>query len=327
LQEIESIKQEQLLYRQKEQEIQAKEAQIASVLHQSDRLKREKNAKVAQYKKSSAVLKTQYTTQKDELTTQRDVYENMIKTQEGSFKEFLQENVELWEEKLYPVLDAELLDMPQTVLKPKLNAQDVLNLDIDTTTLKKILPYDEALNRIKQINQELSTLSSVYKERLYSQKLSYKESLLELKYKQESIFEQINSLKEAIANIDKQYQNALEELKDDLATFKAGIDEKIDEANKSILALQEQTATNRAKIKNLQKEIQAKKQEFARYKEEQKRTLVNQKERTKQELSKEFVTKKEEIQAQIQEYKNKQSQISNDERIQKLLQEQETLRV
>jgi hypothetical protein len=325
LQEIESIKQEQYLYKEKEQEIQSKEEKIASLLHQSDRLKREKNAKVAQYKKSSVILKTQYTTQKDELTAQRDVYDNMIKTQEGSFKEFLQENVELWEEKLYPVLDAELLDMPQSVLKPKLNAQNVLNLDIDTTTLKKILPYDEALNRIKQIDQELSTLSSVYKERLYSQKVSYKESLLELKYKQESIVEQINSLKDTIVNIEKQYQNKVEKLKNDLATFKASIDEKIEKANKSILAFQEEASTNRAKIKNLQKEIQAKKQEFARYKEEQKRTLLNQKERTKQELSKEFATKKEEIQTQIQEYKNKQSQISNDERIQKLIQEQETL--
>jgi hypothetical protein len=325
LQEIESIKQEQLLFKQKEQEIQSKEEKIKALLHQGDRLKREKNAKVTQYKKSSAILKTQYTTQKDELNTQRDMYQNMIKTREGSFKEFLQENVELWEEKLYPVLDADLLDMPQSVLKPKLNAQDVLNLDIDTTTLKKILPYDEAINRIRQIDQELSTLSTVYKEKRYSQKLKYKESLLELRYKQESIHEQISSLKDMIAKIEEQYHNTVKELKNDLATFKVSIDEKIDEANKSIVTLHEQTDANRAKIKNLQKEIQAKKQAFVRYKEEQKRILANQKERTRQELSKEFDTKREEIQIQIQEYKNKQSQISNDERIQKLLHKQEAL--
>jgi hypothetical protein len=327
LQEIESIKQEQLLYKQKEEEAKSKEAHIMALLHQSDRLKREKSAKGSQYKKGNTLLKTQYDTQKGELDAQQSIYQNMIKTQEGSFKEFLQENVELWEERLYPILDAGLLDMPQTLLKPKLHTQDVLGLDIDIATLKKILPYDEATHHIKQIDQELSTLKMAYQEKLHSQKLAYKEELMELKYKQESIHEQIDSTKDAIVKIEEQYLNAVGELKNDLEKFKIQTDKSIDETNRSIATLQEQIAKNRVRIEYLQKEIQAKKQEHIRYKEEQKRALKNQKERIKEEVTKEFSTQKKEIQKEIQDYKNQQGQISNDVRLQKLLQDQEGLKV
>jgi len=111
-------------------------------------------------------------------------YQSMIYSKSGSFKEFLNEEVDGWERELFPVLDTKLLDMDIDVLKPKLqNADGIFGIKLDTGTLKKILTKNEAEEKISQLNEKLNVATQAYTNEIEKLDLAHKTAIDDLKLK------------------------------------------------------------------------------------------------------------------------------------------------
>ncbi len=91
---------------------------------------------------------------------------SMLNTKEGSFKEFLEKNIEYWEESLYPVIDKKLLSMRTSSLNPEILREDnifgiKLNLD-----MLDIIPTREKLEeKLAELTNKKSELEKNFKNR------------------------------------------------------------------------------------------------------------------------------------------------------------------
>ncbi len=251
----------------------------------------------------------------------------MIATTEGSFKAFLQEHVLFWEEKLYPLLDETLLEMPVDRLKPQLQGAEPLALQVDTTHLKKILPPDEARRQIEQIaRRRITALDLAYREQRHTQREAYRETLLNLKFRQESLDEQIARLVQTRAKAKAALDTAVEAQRTALQEEIEALQAQIQKEHAAIQALEKQMADAQARIEAAHKEINTKRAQLEHYRTQQHQKHARQKARIEQTLSQELAQKRDAIAAQIEERKAQQSRITADARLQTLLAEQEALR-
>ena len=150
--------------------------------------------------------KTNYEEQNQGILKETQKYKTMIHSKPNSFKEFLNEEVDGWEDELYPLLDETILDMSLDALKPNLlDTQRIISLDIDTSMLKHILTKDEAQRKINSYEVEAENL-----------KISYDESseLIERRYKEEkeSIEQNIKFLKSDIVVLKEEIVSMEEEI-------------------------------------------------------------------------------------------------------------------
>jgi len=90
---------------------------------------------------------------------------NILLTQEGSFKAFLQQSGLSWEKELYPFMDATLLSMSIEVLKPKIiNAEQPLGIELSSDGLKSIPTQEEAEESIREAKVKKQQLFQRHKE-------------------------------------------------------------------------------------------------------------------------------------------------------------------
>ncbi len=121
-------------------------------------------------------------------------------TEDGSFKEFLQQSGMSWEKELYPFMDSSLLSMSVENLSPKvMNAQEPLGIKLNTSTLKQIPSREEAEESIREAKVKKKELLKSYKEEKQSLKEAYETALVALERDEKRVTQ---TLTESIKNIE-----------------------------------------------------------------------------------------------------------------------------
>jgi flagellar biosynthesis GTPase FlhF len=253
-------------------------------------------------------------------------YKNILKTIPNSFKEFLVQNVENWEEELYPVIDKALLSMDINDLKPKVVSNKIFGIELDKTKLDSIPTMREAEEEIEKLNNLKIALDEGKNQKLKILNKDYQAQEIEITSLIEVNNEKIKDIEEKIKLIEKEKNELKEKLKDELKQLnKIKTDEerlikinisKIDEIIKSL----------REKIEQFRNEIKRNKKELEKAKQE----LLKQKDRDfkekKEEIDKKYKEKEKEIDEKIKELSYKKEKISKDERIAELEKEIEKLK-
>ena len=118
---------------------------------------------------------------KDEYTRlqeQIDTFKSMIYSKKGSFKEFLNEEVDGWESEIFPILDSKLLEMDIADLNPTLHdAKSLFAISLSHDKLKKILTRDEAQAQIDLVEQKQKIAQEVYEEKIKVINLTYEQDV------------------------------------------------------------------------------------------------------------------------------------------------------
>jgi len=171
------------------------------------------------YKREKDNRDREYYEARDDLDREILKYKNMIFSKRGSFKEFLNQEVDGWEYELYPILDDTLLDREVDELKPKLlDNQNLFGIEIITTHLKKILTPIEAEEKIRDINRDIKNLEESYNSSLFKLKEEYDSSILKLVNKREILLKEIKEKEKLIEEIsssnkiEKWFKSAKDEL-------------------------------------------------------------------------------------------------------------------
>ena len=94
-------------------------------------------------------LKEEFFKEEKNILNRISFFESILETKEGSFKEFLIQNVENWEVELYPILDDNLLSKSVEELKPKIISDTIWGIKLDTTKLKTIPTMTKAEEEIE----------------------------------------------------------------------------------------------------------------------------------------------------------------------------------
>ena len=140
------------------------------------------------------------------LWMQRQHFNELIKekksilfTEEGSFKSFLQQSGLSWEKEIYPFMDSSLLSMSSEVLSPKiLNAEQILGIQLDTKTLKKIPTQEEAEESIREAKVKKSQLFTLYKEEKEANRQKYNNDLKTIEREEKLLLKALDEISKEI---------------------------------------------------------------------------------------------------------------------------------
>jgi len=289
-----------------------------AVLDEIVKLKRELNKSKNEYSENIQNAKEHYKKEISLIDEKIVFYQNILKTKPGSFKEFLNQNVEDWEEELYPVIDEKLLGMDVKELKPKVISEKVLGIELDKTKLKSIPTMREAEEAIERLNITKSSLKKELENKLLLLEKEFKAKEIEITSKIELNEEKIKKTDDEIKTIDESIKKLNETLKEELNKLESLKEEEIklikiniNKKTEEIKSLQESIAAIKRNIKQLKKEFSLKKAELNRQKEKEF-------EKIKKHLGEEFKQKEQEIDEKINELNIKKNKISKDERIEEI---------
>ena len=253
------------------------------------------------------------------------IYENMIQTKPNSFKEFLEEEVNEWQSKLYPIIDEKLLEMELDILKPKLIDDKVIGIKVDTTNLKKILPKDEAFEFIQRFETKLAALDEEHKSILYHLNQEEEKEIFEQNLLIEQNNKKILSLNDEINLLENKLNNFLINIKvkkEELFSKKVGLKDQFaflkEQYKKDMTELKNQ----KERLKKEKRELKNEKIQKQEYLKEKLDTKISQ---AKKELQTWFEKEKNRLANEIEILKQKKESISKDSRINELEKIKESL--
>jgi DNA repair exonuclease SbcCD ATPase subunit len=245
-------------------------------------------------------------------------YKNILKTKENSFKYFLTQFVENWEEELYPIIDESLLNMDIDTLKPKITSEKVIGISFDKTNLKSIPTMQQAEKEIEKLTKTIEILENEKLEKIEILNKEYKEKEIKISSQidtnSELIKQKETHFKELNEKIDKlitKLKNRLYKLNKEKRDEENIIKNEISKIEELIKNLNNKINKEREKIKNNQKEFENSKKELLKEKEVE----FNQK---KENLKLEFKEKENKLDKKIDELQNNKEKISKDERIKEI---------
>ncbi|WP_456480083.1 ATP-binding protein [Nautilia sp.] len=245
-------------------------------------------------------------------------YQNILKTNPGSFKDFLNQNVENWEEELYPVMDENLLGMNVEDLRPKVVSERVFGIELDKSRLKSVPTMKEAEEAVEKLKINKESLIKELENKLAILEKEFKAKEIETTSKIELNEEKIKQTEKEINLIDNETDKVNEKLKEELKRLNSLKEEEIklikiniNKKAEEIKSLNEKISRIKRNIKQLKKELSAKKEELNRQKEREFQKI-------KKSLEEEFKRKADEINGKINELNIKKNKISKDERVEEL---------
>ncbi|NPA87123.1 MAG: ATP-binding protein [Epsilonproteobacteria bacterium] len=307
----------------KRRELQIKKDEL---LDEVVRLKRELKKLKGDYQEKVENIKKEYARKISLLEEKIIFYKNILKTKPNSFKEFLNQNVENWEEELYPVIDEKLLSMDIDELKPKVVSDRVFGIELDKSRLKSIPTMKEAEEEIEKLNINIDSLNKELQSTLSLLEKEFKAKEIEITSKIEINEEKAKEIDAEFKLIDEEIKNLNEKLKaklnelnnlknEEIKLIKININKKNDE----IKALNEEINKIRRDIKALKRELQNKKEELEKEK-------IQKFKEIKEKLIEEFKQKEALIDEKINELNIKKNKISKDERVEELNREIQNIR-
>ena len=253
-----------------------------------------------------------------QLNEKKLFYKNILKTIPNSFKEFLNQNVENWEEELYPLIDKKLLSMDIKELNPKIINRPVCGIKINTTKLETIptmAKAEEELNRLNLLEESLKEEKDKKIQVLMKDTESKKIEITSIIEVNE---DKIKNIDKRFKEIDEEIKNVKENLKNEIDKIEEIKNEEIKLVNINIKkiddfikALREEIENIRIKIKKLKREL---KEEINKILKEKEKEFKKQKEA----LIQEFREQENLIDEKINDLNIKKNKISKDERIYEL---------
>ncbi len=322
--ELRELKEEEK--RKLKNEIRKKKNEIEILIDENEKLKRKLDKKKNEYEEIVFEVKKEFEKNLRKNEERIKFYENILKTKEGSFKEFLNQNVENWEEELYPVIDESLLNMDVEELKPKVISDKIFGIELDKSKLKSIPTMKEAEEAIEKLNlinkslfKELENKLEMLTKEFESVKIEI-ESKIEVNQEKIEAFKiEIKVLDEKIKEIEKSLENEIKKLQESMNEEIKLIEVNIKKINEIVKNLKTKKEEILKKIKSLKKE---EKKEIEKLIEEKAREF----ERLKREIEKKAKKEKSLIDEKIKELNIKKNKISKNERIIELNKEIEKIK-
>ena len=263
-------------------------------------------------------LKEEFFKEEKNILNRISFFESILETKEGSFKEFLIQNVENWEVELYPILDDNLLNKSVEELKPKIISDTILGIKLDTTKLKTIPTMTKAEEEIEDLKNYLKELKKTLEEKIVASEKEFKSKEIKLSSLIDVLSEENVKIEEKIKEINEEIKSLDLKLNEKINNLKREFDEKlklvdinIDKKKKEISSLEKEKKQIMNSIKEAQKNLQKKvsqiKKEFEIKKKEIKKSL-------KEEIEKE----KKEIDELIKNKESQKASITKDEKLKEL---------
>jgi flagellar biosynthesis GTPase FlhF len=316
---------ESLLKNEFEKVLQEKDKEKKELLKEKDTLADENyklNRKLKKLKDNleEEIEKTElfYKKEFSEIDKKIKHYENILKTIPNSFKEFLMQNVENWEEELYPVIDKALLSMDIDDLKPKIVSERVFGISLDKTKLESIPTMKEAEEEIEKLSNLKIALDEEKNQKLKILNKNYQAQEIEITSLIEVNNEKIKDIEEKIKIIEKEKNELKDKLKIELQKLNELKNEEEKLIKINISKTDEIVNSLRKKIEELRIEIKKNKKSL----EKAKRELLVQKEDEfklkRKELIEKYTQKENEIDKKIKNLTDKKEKISKDERVAEL---------
>ena len=306
--EFERIKKEKLSFKEKKDDLIDENYNLKRKLKKiNEKFKEEKEKVFIHYKKEISKIEENI-----------KFYENILKTIPNSFKEFLNQNVDNWEEDLYPLIDKKLLSMDISELKPKIISTPVCGIKVDKTKLETIPTMAKAEEEIKRLNLLKESLFNEREEKLKILEKEFEGKRIEINSIIEVNEEKIKEIENNLKNLDEEFKELKIKLNEKLASLENSKKEeeklikinikKLDEIES---ALRNKISEIRNKIKRLNKELKVELQKLKKEKEKEFRIK-------KEEIAKNYKEKELLIDEKINELNIKKNSISKDERIEEL---------
>ena len=291
-------------------------------------LKREKELKRVrrEFEEEKERLEREYRKKVGKISEKMKFYTSILETKPNSFKEFLTQNVENWEEELYPVLDEKILSMDIELLKPRIKSETIFGIELDKSHLKSIPSMAEAEEELEKLRSRRHLLKGELEEKLEHLKKELQEKEITLlsqievaKEKGVKLKREVEILEERIGKLREKLQKKLEELNTLFKGEKGEIETSLRKIEKEIGKRREEIKKIFREIKNLQKEM-----EKARKKLEQEKK--GELEKRIGLLRRKMEEEKKKLDKKIGELKSKRGEITRDQRIKELERELEQIK-
>lgn len=178
--------------------------------------------------------------------------ESLLEVKEGSFREFLDKNIDGWEESLYPVIDKNLLAMSVDKLEPEILREDeIFGIKLNLDILEKIPTKAKVLEDLKALEFRELELEKNFKNR--------EALLVETK---ELKISKINSELKYIAEDTLRFNKKIIELKEKKTSFEKSIDEIKSKIERERSEAKEEFNRNLAKLNSDKDEVSKSKREI-----------------------------------------------------------------
>lgn len=268
-----------------------------------DRLSRsvvKEEQKITFYKESFQekryVRAKQLNNERTHINQQIGEYRTLLEHEPNSFKAFLANEVEGWEETIYPVIDKSLLSKSCDILMPavdeKTEGKSILGVKIDTASLEVIPNAEELMERIVHLKEERTILFIKAKDIDLSEKAKLDSFMNQVELETSNLNSEIGIEQNSVGI----FQTELLKLKNHYIQEKERFKE-----NKVQLkhVFETQKSSYAERIKLLYDEINADKKEMQREEKQKKREIAQRKE----DLIFNFNAIKREIQSEMSEQK------------------------
>ena len=241
-------------------------------------------------------------------------------TEDGSFKEFLQQSGLSWEKELYPFMDSSLLSLSVSELSPKiLNADEPLGIQLDTTKLKQIPSREEAEESVREAKVKKKELLKVYQEEKLSLKNTYEVALKVLEENEEELKQ---ALVESLKKIEAHRQEITKISTISIPKYEKELKQEKEETLKIITQNIELIISQIKKYKEASNKLQQELKSFIKTQQEELRTYqesLSEKEKQEQGSINNWLEKeRESITKLIKEKQNNRQKLSKDDVIKEL---------
>jgi len=229
-------------------------------------------------------------------------YQTLLEHEPNSFKEFLANEIDGWEETIYPVLDKSLLSKSCNILKPVLDnseRESIFGLKLDTTSLEMIPPADELIERVANLKEERKILLAKARDIDRNENAKLESFLNQIELKISNLNSEIGIEKNRVG----EFQTELLKLKNYYTQAKKRFKENKEQLKQ---AFETQKSSYAERIKLLENERNEHKKEIQREEKQKKREITQRKEdlkfnlnAIKREIESEMSEQKQQIELEI----------------------------
>ncbi len=262
-----------------------------------------------------------------EINSKIKEYKALREYKPNSFRAFLAENIQGWEESIYPVIDKSLLTLSNNILKPKLKSDDntLFGIELDVEKLEKYPTPQEISDNIESLKKERKLIIQKAKEDKINLKSTFdkdksklKLSIDELKSKIEARQQNIKTLEEELKKLDKEYKENKNIYEEKSSKLKSNFIEQ----KSSYL---QQISNLKSKKRELERELKVQANNKKREIDKKKEELQNKIRDIKKELNGKRESLIEKIEDEIAILEREKYTKAKDERIKELEEEKEKL--
>ena len=261
----------------------------------------------------------EYADENKRLVDEIAVYESMIHSNPGSFKEFLNEEVDGWEGEIFPIIDTKLLDMSVSDLSPSLvGSEKLFGLSLNKDKLKKILTKDEAEVEISALAHKQKIALEVYEEKLKELNKKYQNDVKEFELNIQLNTKEIELKQEEIKQYYQQIKDIEYEFMKTTQELRSTYEKEDAQAKKQTSKLQNSSQNSLNEIEDLNKSIYASRVEVKQNISALTLKYDKDLETTKEKITSWLKDERESLDAQIRLKEAKKFETTQSEQIQNL---------